>query len=240
MKEYNNFIFDLDDTILQCGVYYVNKRKELIEYSSKRTGFSPESCERLFVSMEKERVTLPDGYSRTGFPRSFAATSIVLDVLLGNKINEDAAEQCYLIGESVFNEEYPIVDNAIKILDVLKSKQEEMKYNLFLYSKGDFSVQTKKIINNKLHEYFPTANTYIVPHKGYEYINKIFQDHNLDKQSTIVIGDSLIDDITSANLIGCDSVWVKKYAWDTNIDSAEKTPTYIIETIDELLFKLER
>lgn len=223
---YRNLIFDLDDTILTCSKYYEECKDKFVAEAVKRTGVKQEVVEKILGGVDLACMGLDDGFGKERFPRSFAATSAVLDIIRGKPVDEIACDRAFVIGDSVFRAEYPIIEGAEEVLEEYKAKG----YNLFLYTKGDYGVQQRKIDIHRLDRFFDMENTYIVGKKGGEQIQKIIDDHNLIKEETVLIGDSMRDDIRSANEVGIDSVHVWDIArrkWDYESTNEFKANTTI-------------
>lgn len=220
----------MDDTILYCGVYYNNCKDKFVNYSHKRTGLPTEFISKLLNDIDVACTVLPDGFSKYRFPRSFAATSTVLDVISGNKIDEDAAEYSYFIGESVFHAEYEPFDNAIETLKLYK----DAGLNLFMCTKGDYEIQNRKLDKHKLYSIFRGDRIYIVPKKTPSVIRNILVDNDLNAHETIMIGDSIRDDVGSACEAGIDAVHVTCVDNSWAYENTNHSPTYTIKTISEL------
>src|SRR3990172_5360988 len=135
-----NFIFDLDDTLSDCSIYYKAQQHQFAEYQSQRTGLPADLIHDLRTAIDVAFTRTADGFSRVRFPRSFASTSTTLDIMLGNNIDEQAAYQSFQLGDEVFNATYPLFDGVVNILENLVVDGHQ----LFLYTKGDYTVQQRK------------------------------------------------------------------------------------------------
>jgi len=230
--KYKNLIFDLDDTILICSEYYHKCRDTFAAEATARTGISPEVVDKMLTGIDVACMGLDNGFGKERFPRSFAACSIALDIICDKTPDIEAAQRAFVIGDSVFWEDYPIINGAAEILQTYK----DAGYNLFLYTKGDYAVQQRKIDINKLNRFFDADKVYIVGKKGGFQIDRIVADHNLIKDETVMIGDSIRDDIRSANEAGIDCVYVwadGRRQWDKESINKFK-PNCIITSIKVL------
>jgi len=229
-----NVIFDMDDTILVCGKYYIKCRKDFAEFNAKRTGLPERFCESILHHIDLECTTLANGWGKDRFPRSFAAASVTLDILSGKSVDETAAEQSFLLGESVFHAPYELIAGAIETLTWLSDHH----IKLFLYTKGDYNVQQEKIIKHNLTRFFPTSHQYIVPHKSGHELNNIIVDHELNIDETILVGDSMRDDVMSAKAVNMRSVLVMSgHPW--GYDQQHVSPTLQINSIADLPDRIE-
>lgn len=230
-KVYKNLIFDLDDTIVNCGIYYAECKKRFVDYASGRTNLPSEFVQKLLESIDLCCISLPNAFGQTRFATSNAATSMALDIISGRDCDEYAKKISYDIGFSVFDAEYAPVSGAIDTLQYYHDKG----YNLYLYTKGDFVIQMKKIDKNNLGRFFHLDNIHVVSNKSANVLNGIIIDHDLDINETLLIGDSLRDDIGSANGVRIDSVWInntEKPSW--GYENVLEVPTYSIRTLSDL------
>ena len=224
-------IFDLDDTLLECSRYYQERKMMFAEQQSTRLGISTDICYKILTDMDITCTELDHGFSKHRFPRSFAAASAALDLICGKSVNESAAEESYMLGQSVFDAPYELVENAVNVLQSLKDDG----YLLVLWTKGDYDVQTKKIVKNNLFQYFKREHVYITSKKTPECIKTILFDTKADPHETALIGDSLRDDIRCGNVMNVTTVWVRRslnFNWAYENQSHE--PTYIVERIEEV------
>jgi FMN phosphatase YigB (HAD superfamily) len=75
-----------------------------------------------------------------------------------------------------------------------------------------------------------------VGQKTPDVFNTIFTNHNMDKSQTIVIGDSLRDDIGNANAVGVTSVWVTgRHNAKWSYENTQEVATYKIEQVVDLV-----
>lgn len=199
-----NLIFDLDDTLVECGKYYRAQQEEFAEFQSNRTGLPPELIYKLRENIDVTFTSTSDGFSRARFPRSFASTSITIDLMLGHSIDEDAKEQSFMIGDKVFNAMYPLLDG----IDTMLTSYLDNDHKLFLLTKGDYDVQIRKVALNGLRQWFDNECIYIVGQKTPDELHSILINHSLDPDDTVMIGDSLRDDIGTAKSLGVTSVWI--------------------------------
>jgi putative hydrolase of the HAD superfamily len=227
---YKSIIFDLDDTLIHCGRYYLECKARFTEFQHSRTGLSVDIISKLLADLDVTCTGLPDGFSKERFPRSFAAVSTILDIIRGEQIDSQSAEESYLIGASVFDAPYEPISGAFETLTTLG-----VDLKLFLNTKGDFTIQQRKIDKHNLHRFFPPGHVYIVPKKDKWGIFKILQDHNLNANETLVVGDSIRDDIGSAVEMGVDSVLVTKDHDAWAYENCDHMPTFKLGSVSELI-----
>lgn len=231
MPRFPNLIFDMDDTLSECSPLYAKCKDDFAEFSYGRTGIAKDIIINILNGIDVACTNLPQGFGKERFPRSFAATSAALDLIRGKEVDDRAAEQSYMIGEEVFVADYPLYDGVLNMLKRYKSGG----HNLFLCTKGDFYVQNRKIELNELDTIFDRANIYIVPKKDGLAIERILLDHQLDPTETVIIGDSIRDDIGAGHEAGIKTIWINnesKVAWA--YEDRNHTPDYIIKKVTDL------
>jgi HAD superfamily hydrolase (TIGR01549 family) len=229
-KAYKNLLFDLDNTLVDCSIYYVECQEKFATFSHERLGVTRELALRVLKDIDVACTTLEHGFSRIRFPRSFEAASAALDIITGHPIDTDAAAQAHMLGDSVFDAPYPVYDGVIDMLEELQHD-----FNLFVVTKGDFKVQLRKLQINGLDKYFTKDRQYIISKKTAETYKQVVEDHNLTPSETLVIGDSLKDDIGSGLRAGLDTAWVRAGAnlgWA--YENEQNEPTYIVEQVTDL------
>lgn len=218
---YKNLIFDGDNTLWECSKYYNLQKSEFAEKASKRTGYDVAFCSKLLNEIDVSFTTTPEAFGRDRYPRAFAATSAALDIMSGKEVDKTAAEEAFEIGDAVFLAKYELYDGVLNMLEAFYQEGR----NLFLYSKGDLEVQQRKIEINGLKKYFPKFRTYIVLKKAPKELQKIMDNHSLVKNQTLVIGDSLRDEISCATKLGIGSLFVPTGdQW--GYENVEVSPTY--------------
>jgi len=230
----NTIIFDLDETLVRCGEYYWEARRKFSDVISLETGISPTIADNILKSIDLQSMAI-DGFGRDRFPRSFSAASVAIDVLVGRKPSLSRAKKCWSIGNSVFKAPYPLYPGVIGSLQEIK----DMEINMFVCTKGDYRVQLSKIKKNNLNRFFSDSHIYVNLTKEPSHFLKIIKEHKLSTSSTVLIGDSLKEDIGAAQTLGIYSVWVKdnrriEYDHDPNNNESKYSPTWIIGTIKEL------
>jgi len=227
-----NLIFDLDDTLVDCSKFYKQQQEAFAQYQHERTGLSVDLIKKVREDIDVNFMSTPDGFSRARFPRSFAATSMTIDMMLGNSMDEEAARQSFELGDLVFDAEYPLCPGV----DVMLSAYKDAGHNLFLVTKGDFAVQTKKIEMNGLSNWFSTDKIYIVAQKSHVEYGRVLHDHHLDKSDTCIIGDSIRDDMISAEHLAVSCVWVHgRHNTGWSYENAKYKPIFSIEHAADLV-----
>lgn len=231
-----NLLIDLDDTLISTSTHYIEKQTEFVKEVSERTRIPADICLQIFKDIDLASTKLDTGFSKTRFPRSMAATSAVLDIVRGYPVNDVAAQDAFRVGDSVFDAEYEFFNGVESCLEDLCQR-----YNMYLWTKGDLDVQWNKILKNDLTRFFPAKNIHIVQRKTPDDLFKIlsdnFEDPHIAAKESILIGDSLKDDIYSAKCIGMANVLIKHpdtQGWASYNNSVSVTPTWTIPSFLEI------
>lgn len=129
--------------------------------------------------------------------------------------------------------EYPLRDGAYESLEKIQQKG----YFMVLCTKGDEVCQRRKITDNGLDKFFPSDKVHIDRKKTAVHFNRIIGQYDLDRDNTISVGDSLVDDVGSAIGAGINSVYINGNSISHFVDSLRNdlpTPDFTIESLEEL------
>lgn len=196
------------------------------------TGTDRDLIARVLEKIDVESSTLPDGFSRTRFPRSFKAASLALDAMAGWEFPDlKRAQMMYQLGDSVFDAPYPAYPGIHKLL-----RSYADHYKLVLVTKGEDTVQWRKIHLNKFDEFFTPQNTYVVLRKNKELFERIVEEQDLDIASSWMIGDSLRDDIGPAKAAGLRTVEIRshtgRWGYETEAHAADITVLHTTDIVN--------
>ena len=234
-------LFDLDNTLVRCMTYYTFTRKNIFKIFSKETGLPLEYIEATLDTYEAERVKKKDGYSKDAFLDSVNGVRIKLyEKLLEN--DREAAERFYnsdvpfkliQFTSEVYDAPYTIYEDVPDALNLLKMKG----YSLYIITKGDFYGQSRKAAN--LPKVFD--GLFVLPHKNQYTWHGALETAQLKIESTIVVGDSIRDDINPALQVGLRAIRMNRenttWVGDPRVDITSNVPE--IKNLTELLTVLE-
>ena len=199
-----SLIWDLDNTIVRCSEYYIGAKNKFALMACENTGISQDIALGILEAIDAQSIKI-DGFGRSRFPKSFQAASAAIDVLMGKVPSKTRGKKAWSMGNSVFTAPYKLYDGAYDALKDIK----DMGFKMFLCTKGDAQVQARKIRINNLNTIFPEEHIYIDTIKNESHFTKIILGHNIPSCNVIAIGDSLKDDIGSANKAGIRSIHVE-------------------------------
>lgn len=237
----NTILFDLDNTLVRCMIYYTFTRKNIYKILSKESGFTVGEVETIFDSYESERVQKKDGFTKDAFLDSVNGVRVKIyeklkeiDVDRANAFYEsDAPLKLIQFAADVYDAPYTIYSDVIDTLRLLKSKG----YSLYVVTKGDFYGQSKKA--SKMPTLFD--GLFVLPHKSKYTWNGVIETSQLDRFSTVVVGDSVKDDINPALEVGLKAIRVNREntIWVGDPSVKPKVDVPEIKDFSELLSAIE-
>ena len=224
MKKYKYLIFDLDDTVLDFKDTERQSLKSIFEkyqipYDEEHINKYREINKRLWNELEKELTTKEKVLN--GRFEEFLG-------LHGHEIDGSIVEDEY---RQNLNKGHKTMPKAIETLKALREKG----YKIYAGTNGLGETQRQRLTDSAMMELFD--DIFISEEIGVEkpnvkFFDAIFTKYDfLNKEETLMIGDSLTSDIQGAINYGIDSVWC-------NIDSIEiddKVFTYEIREIEKIL-----
>lgn len=237
----NTILFDLDNTLVRCMVYYTFTRKNIYKILSKASGLTIDEVEYIFDEYESERIKKKDGFTKDAFLDSVNGVRVkiyeklkALDADRANAFYEsDAPLKLIQFTADVYDAPYTIYSDVVDTLKMLKSKG----YSLYVVTKGDFYGQSKKAAN------MPPVfdGLFVLPHKSKYTWNGVLETSQLDRFSTVVVGDSVKDDINPALEVGLKAIRVNREntVWVGDPEVKPKVDVPEIKDFSELLATLE-
>ena len=224
-------LFDLDNTLVECGQYYLDAQDQFVAAVHRRTALDKDLIFKILGAIDVTCCSLPDGFSRSRFPRSFQAASLALDSIAGLPPSMSFAQQMYETGDAVFSAPYPMYEGVPELLDALLSA----KWKLIMVTKGEPEVQHRKVRINKLGSFFHYDDIYPVLNKNEALFTKLAKDYNLDVRNSWMIGDSLKDDIGPAKAAGFNTVFVSSKTGRWAYEDQCHVPDLTVYSVTELL-----
>lgn len=221
-------IFDLDNTLVECGQYYTDASEAFAELQASTTGCPPKFALDLHQVIDVEMAKRPGGFRRDRFPTSFAATSLALDAIQGKAPDSAKAHKSFEIGDSVFTAEYTPYDGAIETLHHYRAGG----WQLVLLTKGDKEVQSYKIDRHNLRNFFD--HIYITLTKSPEYLGQVLQEVDARPSHTWYMGDSVRDDIGPALKLGIGAVEVATGTGKWGYENAQHVADYVVPNVDAI------
>ena len=146
------------------------------------------------------------GFLRERYPYSLGKTYEYFCKKNGKKINLILKKKVEDIGWHVFRQVPELVDGAYYVLETLREK-----YLLILATLGDPRVQEEKIRLTGLDKFFSDVN--VLKHKNVEEYQAIIKKHNLNKEETWIIGNSVRSDLNPGLKLGLNCILIPYLSW---------------------------
>lgn len=216
-------LLDIDDTILdfhKCAKATIMRAGEDfgIEFTEEMLSYYMEQNAFLWGQYEKGIIEREDIF-RTRFPLLFKEYGFDVDGLEFEK-----AFQKY------FKTQYKFVDGAVELVEYLSKK-----YDLYVASNSLIDTQISRLTSAGLIKYF--KKLFVSDSIGYQKPTKEFfegcfsQIPNLNREETIIIGDSLTSDIQGGCKAGIKTCWFNPKKLE---NQTEYKADYEITCLDEI------
>lgn len=216
-------LFDLDNTLVKCIIYYNFIRANLIKQFSILSGKPKTEIEDLLSSLESERIKLKDGFSRNAFLDSVNRVRVELG------LNCDKSFNLIKFAGKVYDApytKYPDIDEAL-------IKLKNMGISMYVVTKGGFYDQSRKVaILPKVFD-----GLFVVPHKTVGVWEGVVKTIGADPKTTLVIGDSIKDDINAAISAGLNALHINRCYTNWVGDPVLELPSGVesIKSLSELI-----
>ncbi|RKQ29242.1 HAD family hydrolase [Oceanobacillus halophilus] len=201
----NTIIFDVDDTLYDQAMSFKNTCKRMIDKS-----FTEKELDELYIISRK--------YSDSLFDKCEAGEMSVQEMHIRRVT--DAFEEVGITvstGKAIeFQEAYVeeqqkifLFDEVVELLDFLHKQGKQ----LAILTNGSEGHQSMKIKQLNLSRWIPDEHTFISGAIGYakptQEVFRIIEDKlQLDRATTVYVGDSFANDMVGAKQAGWNAVWM--------------------------------
>ncbi|WP_312094738.1 YjjG family noncanonical pyrimidine nucleotidase [Niallia sp.] len=229
MKKYQTLLFDVDDTLLDFAAaedhaFRLLLQEQDVSYSEEWKKQYQQLNQGLWKAFEEGKITR-DEVVNTRFTLFFEK--------MGKKVDGALLEQSY---REYLGEGNQLLDGALDLIREVSSH-----FDLYIVTNGMSATQEKRLKSSGLYPFFKAV--FVSEDTGYQKPMKEFFDYcfaripQINKETTLIIGDSLSADIQGGFNAGIDTCWINpfKQANKTNLQ-----PTYEITKLIELLVLLEQ
>lgn len=224
LKKYNTLLFDIDDTLLDFQLAQRQAFKKLLEVHN--------------VEFSEEILKKYDSYNKNLWNK-LEIGELSREELLSTRfsgffklLKVEPLNNCDDTYRNFLSEGDQLFPGVLDLLEKLKNT-----HNLYIVTNGIADTQKNRIKNNKLNNYF--KNIFISEEIGFQkpnikFFEKAFEkiEYQIDKNKTLIIGDSLSADIKGGQNIGIDTCWINP---NSLINTLENEPTFIIKNVTELM-----
>lgn len=229
MSKYETLLFDVDDTLLDFDLAEESALSRLFEQENIATTPTmiaryKEINESMWRAFERGEVT-KNTLHNTRFAIALKEFGIDVD-----------GEYFETVFQKYLQEAHHYVDGAYELIAQLAEN-----YNLYVVSNGVTKTQNKRLVDADLAKYFKAI--FISEQTGYQKPMPAFFDYvferieGLDKDKTLIIGDSLTSDVKGGLLAGIDTCWFNIRNLNNVTDIQ---PHYEIKKLHELQMLLNK
>jgi putative hydrolase of the HAD superfamily len=202
----SGIVFDGDDTLWSTEQLY-DVARQSARAIVERAGLSGPNWEVLERRIDVENVAKL-GYSPLRFPRSCVEAyeelcrrnSIAIDGSIATRIEQVASD--------VFVQEPPLMPDAHQTLSALRDRG----IRLALLTKGDLTVQQRRIETSGLAEFFDVVH--IVDEKTPNAILEVIARLDVEPHCSWMVGNSIRSDILPALAAGLRTAWIDAHVWE--------------------------
>jgi putative hydrolase of the HAD superfamily len=189
-------LIDADDTLWENNVYFERAIAAFISYLDHHE-YSPAEVRHALNQVERETI-LTHGYGLPSFTRSLLHC---FERLSPAPIGEEKREQVRGFARSIAEQEIELLPDVAETLAELATR-----HRLILMTKGNHAEQANKLTRSGLESYFSAVE--IVAEKDPESYREVIQRHQLQPQTTWMIGNSPKSDVNPALAAGLNAVFL--------------------------------
>ncbi|WP_400247928.1 YjjG family noncanonical pyrimidine nucleotidase [Niallia sp. JL1B1071] len=227
VKKYQTLLFDVDDTLLDFAAtedqaFRLLLQEQGVSYSEEWKRQYQQLNQGLWKAFEEGEITR-DEVVNTRFTLFFEK--------MGKQVDGALLEQSY---REYLGEGKQLLDGAMDLIVKVSNH-----FDLYIVTNGMSITQEKRLKSSGLYSFFKAI--FVSEDTGYQKPMKEFFDYCFDripqfnKETALIIGDSLSADIQGGYNAGIDTCWINPLKRDNNIDVQ---PTYEIAKLEELLLLL--
>jgi len=204
VQEIRTIIFDLDDTLIQTSKIYNQARTEFSAVMSE-LGFLENDILEKLDEIDIGHIS-QQGFTKERYPYSLIKTYHHYIKKTGKEVDLKMEKKIANIGWKVFRQTPELVKGAEEVLSYLRNN-----YILILATLGDPEIQNKKIFHSGLKPYFSAI--YILNHKNDQEYLQILKEHELKKEETWLIGNSVRSDLNPGLRLGLNCILIPANTW---------------------------
>lgn len=229
MKCYQTLLFDVDDTLLDFAAaedhaFRLLLQEQGVSYRVEWKKQYQELNKSLWKAFEEGKITR-DEVVNTRFALFFDTLGIKVDGIL--------LQQSY---REYLGEGNQLLDGALDLIQRISNH-----FDLYIVTNGISKIQEKRLKSSGLYSFFKAV--FVSEDTGYQKPMKEFFDYcferipQINKETTLIIGDSLSADIQGGCNAGIDTCWFNPLKKKKEL---EIQPTYEIAKLEELLVLLNQ
>jgi putative hydrolase of the HAD superfamily len=189
-------LIDADDTLWENNVYFERAIAAFIGYLNHST-YSPAEVRKTLNEVERETI-LAHGYGLTSFTRSLVTC---FERLSPSPLTDEKRRRIMNFAQTIGDQEIELLPGVEETLAELSAR-----HRLILMTKGNHAEQADKVARSGLASHFSSIE--IVPEKDPEAYRSMIDRHDLEPNSSWMIGNSPKSDINPALAAGLNAVFL--------------------------------
>lgn len=189
-----NLLFDLDDTLIHCNIYFdqviehfVDLMEQWFADSIPRENIKAKQLEYDLVGIQSK------GFKAARFPESFLETYHYYCQLTNRLSHDEELTLLWRLGYSVYDSDFQLYPDVLQTLTQLQDEG----HTLHLFTGGDPIIQRKKVQKVNLAPFFHDR-IFVAQHKDTHALEKILRERDVQRDSCWMIGNSYRTDIIPA------------------------------------------
>lgn len=196
-------LIDADDTLWETNRRFQRTFNAYFEIVSS-LGLAAQEVRRRVNEAEHDRIRR-HGYGESKYIETLVET---YQAMAGSRAQASDIEAIRGLSQLLFGNPLRIFEGVRETLPYLAER-----HRLFLFTKGDFEEQGRKVAGTDLGDFFESRE--IVPEKNSEAYQAFVDRHQLVPEAMWMIGDSPRSDINPALAIGLNAVYIPaEHPWE--------------------------
>lgn len=221
-----DLIFDADDTLWACSVYYRQADHNCLAIIQDALGVPLDLQASIVRARLVQRASLRRwGYYLDIYEDAWVETYYQIAHRFGRAISQKVAADVHVAARSVKTAPYSVFDDVVPTLTELRRNG----HRLHVLSLGDETIQMAKIDRNRMTGLFDSTHI-IQRSKGLK-----MRLIAMNGRRTMMIGDSLHSDITPAVKLGLEAAWIHNTEiWGQTHNPLDMSRVHVIHHVREL------
>lgn len=228
-------IWDFDDTLVSTTIFFEIAREKYARFMAG-LGFPLEGVLETLNRLDIENVKRCGGFLKECFPLAMVETYRHFCSAGGTEPDPEICRRVEEMGWWVFDQKPVQLPGAAGVLEDLSSSGG---CRMFLATKGDPSIQWRRIEESGLKKFF--SQIYVLKDKTAREYRLIARRHGLDPQRSWVVGNSIKSDINPGLAAGFNCIFIPNhYTWHFEmedprgkfftLESLETVPGLVLES----------
>jgi putative hydrolase of the HAD superfamily len=225
MMPFEHKVFDLDDTLIQTQVRYIQIKNETARYIKEvlETPLAEEEIEGIFSKIDIENIKT-HAFGKERFPLSWKQAYETVAEMAGQR--KTHASEVYETAYRIHTQTFDLYPGAMEVLRELR----ERGVRLSLLTLGEKSIQQKKVEDGSFGDYFD--DIHIVEREKFHLLNGM-----KNKGKTSMVGNSLRSDIKPALDAGLSAFHINHDSWVHDIIEVDENHAkfHRLSTISDMI-----